>query len=140
MAHGDGDDSVGSEMDRRAEWRRRADAAVAVEPSLDEDRSEQNGNGGRGQDVIEADPRPPAEPSAPGPGLGRVVSVEEGDGGAGRVARRGHGEAVQDVARDVTRDRLEIDVRDEKLPERRRIEEVVRARGRLQQASQREIA
>jgi hypothetical protein len=68
------------------------------------------------------------------------VSVEEGDGGAGRVARRGHGEAVQDVARDVTRDRLEIDVRDEKLPKRRRIEEVVRARVRLQQASQREIA
>src|SRR6267378_5216140 len=86
MAHGDGDDSVGSEMDRRAEWRRHADAAVAVERPLDEDRSEQNGNGGRGQDVIEADPRPPAEPSGPGPRLGRVVSVEEGDGGAGPVA------------------------------------------------------
>src|SRR2546427_7867059 len=140
MAHGDGDDSVGSEMDRRAEWRRHADAAVAVERPLDEDRSEQNGNGGRGQDVIEADPRPPAEPSAPGPRLGRVVSVEEGDGGAGPVARRGHGEGVRDVARDVTRDRLQIYVRDEKLPKRRRIEEGVRARVRLQQASPREIA
>src|SRR2546430_17458479 len=109
MAHGDGDDSVGSEMDRRAEWRRHADAAVAVERPLDEDRSEQNGNGGRGQDVIEADPRPPAEPSAPGPRLGRVVSVEEGDGGAGPVARRGHGEARPDVARGVTPGRRATD-------------------------------
>src|SRR5207253_8993847 len=106
MAHGDGDDSVGSEMDRRAEWRRRADAAVAAERPLDEDRSEQNGTGGRGQDVIEADPRPPAEPSAPGPGLGRVVSVEVGDGGSGRVARRRYGEVAQDVDRDFTRDPL----------------------------------
>ena len=68
------------------------------------------------------------------------MSVEEGDGGAGRVARRGHGEAMQEIASDVTRDRLEIDVRAEKLPKRRRIEEVVRARVRLQHASQREIA
>src|SRR5207245_11384671 len=98
------------------EWRRHADAAVAVERPLDEDRSEQNGNGGRGQNVIEADPRPPAEPSAPGPGLGRVVSVEEGDGGAGRVARRGHGAAVQAAGRDVTRDPVEIAFRVEKLP------------------------
>src|SRR5437870_13714905 len=108
MAHGDGDDSVGSEMDRRAEWRRRADAAVAVEPSLDEDRSDQSGNGGGGQDVIEADPRPPAEPSAPGPGLGRAVSVEGGDGGAGRVARRRGGEAVRGAACGATRERLEV--------------------------------
>src|SRR2546428_13543556 len=121
MAHGDGDDSVGSEMDRRAEWRRHADAAVAVERPLDEDRSEQNGNGGRSQDVIEADPRPPAEPSVPGPGLGRVVSVEEGDGVACRLARRGHCYTVQNIARVVKRDRLYTNVRDKNLPNHRAI-------------------
>src|SRR6266436_1843216 len=68
-----------TEMDRRAEWRRHADAAVAVERALEEDRPEENGNGRRGKDVIEADPCPPAEPSASGPRLGCAVSVEEGD-------------------------------------------------------------
>src|SRR2546428_6978431 len=120
MAHGDGDDSVGSEMDRRAEWRRRAAAAVALERPLDEDRSEQNGNGGRGQDVIEADPRPPAEPRASGPGLGRVVSVEEGDGGAGRVPRPGTGEAMPEDAYRGTPGPPRIDVRADELPKRRR--------------------
>src|SRR2546425_12670926 len=125
MAHGDGDDSVGSEMDRRAEWRRHADAAVAVERALEEDRPEENGNGRRGKDVIEADPCPPAEPSASGPRLGCAVSVEEGDGGARRGARRRQRKAMPEIAPDLTAARLEVDVRAGKAPKPRRMDGVV---------------
>jgi hypothetical protein len=105
----DRENTVGPEMNGRAERCHGSQTPVRVISIADANRREEYGNGARCHDVINREALPNSKPSRAHPRRDVRSAFEEGHAPAGSVIRRGQGEAAEHAARDAFVDRLHVE-------------------------------